>query len=148
MARTISKTITIRQHPDKVAYVVTDMEQLAKYMVGFSRFEPVGDLTNAKGAEYEVYLDIGTIYVGGRVKITEYDPQGRLAWTSIRGTRHSFSLQAEAEAADQTRLEISLRYELAGKLLARLSERLGGTILNRNLEASTEKLRHHLEFEL
>ena len=147
MAHSIFRSIHIRRKPEEVAAVVTRMEELGKYMVGFSRFAPVGKKKNQLGAEYEVYLDVGTIQVGGRVEITDFDSAGRLGWTSRRGTRHSFALKTDPDG-DGSRISISLSYELAGGLLARLSERIGGTILTRNLEASAEKLRHHLEFEL
>lgn len=147
MAYSIARSVHIRRKPAEVAAVVTRMEELGKYLVGFSRFESVGSKRNQIGAEYEVYLDIGTIQVGGRVAITDLDESGRLGWTSKRGTRHSFALKTELDG-DGSRITISLSYELAGRLLARISERIGGTILARNMEASAEKLRHHLEFEL
>lgn len=146
MSHSVTESIMVRRPGPEVVGAFSDLDNLAPLLVGFSKFQPTGSKRAEVGAEYEVFLDVGTIHVGGRVVLTDFAPTGRIAWKSVRGTRHNFTLVLEG-IGDRTQVTTTMEYEFAGGMLARLSERIGSKIIQRNLCASLEKIRHHLEFE-
>lgn len=147
MSYSVTESIEVRRPGPEVVGAFSNLDKLAPLLVGFSKFQPVGDKRAEVGAQYEVFLDVGTIHVGGRVVLTDFAPTGRIAWKSLRGTQHNFTLILEG-IGERTLVTATMEYQFAGGLLARLSERIGSQIIQRNLCASLEKIRHHLEFEV
>lgn len=131
-------SVVVRREPAAVLDFVTDPEQLLPHMTGLGRFR------HHEGEEWDAFLDIGTINVGGRVRI-ETDLDG-LSWRSLRGTRHTFDLVVSPEG-ENSRIDMAMDFRLAGLLVSRVAELLGRGIAQRHLEAAAQQVRHHLEFE-
>ncbi|QNI07245.1 hypothetical protein GAN17_13810 [Mycobacterium kubicae] len=143
MTQTVTVTRIIRCPVDEATDFVTDPHTLIPQVSAFSRCKFVESCDD--GEMWDVFLNSGTIYLGGRVLIPP--PQdGRLTWRSVRGTRHSFEARVEPHRSG-TRLTLTLRYRLAGYVIAQISELIGRGLASRNLEAAAEEIRHHLEFE-
>lgn len=145
MRHTVIDSIHVRRPVAVVAPVVTDPHQLMKLMPGFARFQKVQATNQQDGEEWDVYLEVGTLYVGGRVEITQVSDR-QIRWQSLRGTQHSFELVV-AEKGDGSKITITAQYQFAGWLIGRATERLAVPILHRRLKAALEQMRHHLEFE-
>lgn len=146
MTTRVVRSIHVRRPPDEVAAFVTDPHQVLPVVPGFARFafvdkHSVGATTG--GEEWDVFLEIGTLHVGGRVEVSRPSDH-RLAWESDRGTRHRFALTVEPDG-DASELVMELEYSLSGLLMARISELLAKGIVTRHLEAGLEEIRHHLE---
>jgi len=142
MTQTVSVARRIRRPAEDTSAFITDMHKLVPAVSTFKRCEFIGD--SDEGQVWDVFLQSGTLYLGGRVAAHADDR--RLAWRSMRGTRHRFEALVEDDRRG-SRLILTLSYSLTGLGTARLTELLGRGIVARNLEAAAEEIRHHLEFE-
>ena len=145
MAQRVTRSITVRRRHDDVAAFVTDPHRFLEVVPGFGRFQYVGDGDAAGEEEWDVFLQVGTLHVGGRVLVRR-PSASHLEWHSLRGTSHTFTMTVEP-LAEHARLTMSLTYTLAGGLAARLTEKVAGGIVGRHLEAGLEQVRHELEHE-
>lgn len=143
----MTQTITVARHIrcplQESGAFVTDPRRLFPEVSTFSRCSHVKSRDD--GELWDVFMDSGTIQLGGRVLISP--PRGSLLkWRSVQGTRHTFSALVEPED-DGSRLTLTLTFSATGLGVARLSEWLGRGLVNRNLEAAAEEIRHYLEFD-
>lgn len=143
----MTQTVTVARHIDCPLGVsgefITDPRRMFPEVSTFSRCSFIKSRDD--GELWDVYMNSGTIHLGGRVLITP--PTGSLLkWRAVQGTRHSFSALVEPDG-DGSLLTLTLTFSTTGLGLARLSEWLGRGLAARNLEAAAEEIRHHLEFE-
>jgi len=138
----LTRAITIRRPHREVAGFVTDPHRFLPVIPGFARFTYVGPAAE-DGEEWDVFLDVGTLHVGGRV-VVRHPSVNRLEWSSARGARHSFAMTVEP-IGEHTRLTMTLEYQFPGLLMARITELLGRSIAGRHLDAGLEEVRHLLE---
>jgi carbon monoxide dehydrogenase subunit G len=143
MSQTVVRAITVRRPREEVAAFVTDPHRVLDAIPGFARFSFVGKTDVEGEEEWDVFLEVGTLHIGGRVLVRRPSPS-RLEWRGERGTRHSFSMTVEP-LGEHSRLTMHLEYSFAGLLMARVSEMLGRGIAARHLEAGLEQVRHLLE---
>lgn len=145
MTQRVTRSVTVRRNHEEVAAFVTDPHRVLEVIPGFARFAHVGDGPSAGEELWDVFLDVGTLHVGGRVLVCHPSPH-RLEWRSQRGTAHSFSLAVEP-LGEHSVLTMSLAYSFTGWLSARLSELVARGIAARHLDAGLEQIRHLLEHE-
>ena len=145
MTQRVTRSLTVRRPHDEVAAFVTDPHQVLEVIPGFARFQHVGAGPSPGQEEWDVFLEVGTLHVGGRVLVAHPTPS-RLEWHSRRGTTHAFAMTVEP-MVEHSRLTMTLSYTLAGSLAARLSEVVARGIVARHLEAGLEQIRHLLEHE-
>lgn len=143
----MTQTVTVARHIDcpleTSGGFITDPHALFPQVSTFSRCRFVK--SHDDGELWDVYMDSGTIQLGGRVLITP--PTGSLLkWRAVQGTRHSFAALIEPDG-EGSRLTLTLTFSTTGLGVARLSEWLGRGLVSRNLEAAAEEIRHYLEFE-
>jgi hypothetical protein len=143
VAQTVSVSRHIRRPVDECGAFITDPHKLLSTVSTLSRCRFIESCDD--GELWDVFLDSGTVHLGGRVLIAPADGS-RLHWRSVRGTRHSFEALAEPDG-EGSRLTMSLRFSVTGLGVAWLSEMIGRGLVTRNLEAIAEEVRHHLEFE-
>jgi carbon monoxide dehydrogenase subunit G len=145
VSQRVVRSIRVRRPVDEVAAFVTDPHQVLPVVPGFARFAYVGAAGDGS-EEWDVFLEIGTLHVGGRVEVSRPSPY-HLAWRSGRGTRHRFDLAVEPVDGepDAALVRMELEYALSGLLMARVSELLAKGIVARHLEAGLEEVRHRLE---
>lgn len=144
MATRVSRSVTIRCSHQQVAAFVTDPHQALPVIPGFGRFDFVGPAEDPAEELWDVFLDVGTLHIGGRVVVRKASVN-RLEWRSVRGTRHRFAMNVEP-VGEHARLTMTLEYSFSGLLMARISERLGRGIAGRHLDAGLQQVRHRLEF--
>ena len=93
MGTTVQRSVVVRRPVDEVAAIVTDPRVLLPIIGGLGRFKELA--TDADGfGEWDLFLDIGAVDVGGRVIVERPGPR-KLAWHAIRGTRHQLELTAD-----------------------------------------------------
>lgn len=124
--------------------MATDPRVLLPIIGGLGRFKELA--TDVQGlGEWDLFIDIGSIHVGGRVVVERPEPR-RLTWHAIRGTRHQLALNVDEEG-DNARVTIAMSLQLAGLVLGWVAETLARGIMARHLDAGLQQLRHHAEFE-
>jgi hypothetical protein len=144
MSQQVVRAINIRRPYDEVAAFATDPHCVLEVIPGFARFAYIADVDQPGGEEWDVFLEVGTFHVGGRVLVTRPSAD-RLEWRSLRGTQQQFALVVEP-LGEGARLTMTLRYTLQGLVISRLSELLAKGLVTRHLEAGLQQVRHHLEY--
>ena len=143
----MTQKVTVSRHVrcpvDESSAFVTDPHRLFSKLSTLSRCRFIESRDD--GELWDVFLDSGTVHLGGRVLATSPD-DGRLHWQTVRGTRHTFDAVVEPDGQD-SRLTMTLSFSVAGFGIAWISEMIGRGLVSRNLEAIAEEIRHHLEFE-
>lgn len=142
MTQRISVTRRVRRPVHAVAALITDMHALVPALSTFERFAFIDDTDG--GQLWDVFLESGTIYLGGRVLATT--DGSSLTWRSLRGTRHTFEI-ATRQDGDGSVITLAMTFTLAGIGTAFFTEFIGRGIVSRTLEAAAEQIRHHLEFD-
>jgi carbon monoxide dehydrogenase subunit G len=145
MTQRVSRSIMVRRPHDEVAAFATDPHRVLEVIPGFARFEYVGEGPSPGEELWDVFLEVGTLHIGGRVLVDHPSPH-RLEWQAQRGTSHSFAMTVEP-VGDDTELTMTLTYSFAGWLSARISEMVARGIAARHLDAGLEEIRHLLEHE-
>lgn len=145
MSQSVIRAINIRRPYDEVAAFVTDPHCVLAAIPGLARFAYIGPAPEVLGGEeWDVFLEVGTFDVGGRVVVTK-PSVNRLEWRSLRGTQQHFSMVVEP-LGDSARLTMTLRYALQGLVVSRLSELLAKGLVTRHVEAGLQQVRHQLEY--
>lgn len=140
---TVARSVLVRRSVDAVANVATDPEQVFPVMGAFGKFDLIGETPDGS-QEWDLYVDVGTIHVGGRVLVEP--PAGHvLAWRSRRGTRHSGRIEVSLAEAGAL-VTMSVTVEFAGLLAGWITGLLAQGILARHIDAGLEQLRHHIEY--
>jgi len=143
----MTQTVTVSRHircpVEQSSALVTDPRKLLSQASTLSRCRFVESRDD--GELWDVFVDSGTVHLGGRVLIAPPDGS-RLRWRSVRGTPHSFEALVEPDG-ETSRLTMSLTFSVGGFAIAWISEMIGRGLVARNLEAMAEEIRHHLEFE-
>jgi Polyketide cyclase / dehydrase and lipid transport len=143
MTQTVSVTRHIRRPPAEVGPFVMDSHNLIPAVSALGRCQYIGGADD--GELWDVFLDVATIHLGGRVLVTHPEPL-RLCWRSLRGTRHSFDAVVDADDTG-SKLTLTLTFTSPGFVTRRLSELFGRGVVSSHLQAAAEELRHRLEFE-
>lgn len=144
MSTSVSRSVLIRGPVDVVAKVATDPRIVLPIVGGLGRYKELATDDDGLG-EWDVFLDVGSVHVGGRVVVERPSPR-TLSWHAIRGTRHKLDLTVE-ERGDHARVTIAMSLHLAGFVLGRIAETLARGIMVRHLDAGLQQLRHHVEFQ-
>ncbi len=145
MTTTTTATTIIDRPIAQVERFITDPRKCLPLMSGFGRFRFVEELPEKNHQEWDVFLQVGSLQVGGAVDV-DLNRSRHLQWTSLRGTNHSFDLAVEP-VNGQTLLTMQMTLSLRGLLMSKIAERLARNIMGRHLEAGVQELRHHLEWE-
>ncbi|WP_182347839.1 hypothetical protein [Tomitella gaofuii] len=131
--RPLSASSAVLARPDEVMAVIADLGRTA-------RVEDAGD-----GAEqWEVFILLGTMYVGGRVRIGQAG-DGVLAWHSESGFHHHARFEAVADG-DLSAIRLHFDFRIDGVFTGWLAARLVHGYIGRFADAVLESLRHRIEF--
>lgn len=139
-----TRSIRIRGDFDEIAKAATDPDVVFPIMGGFGRFELIERYSDGT-QEWDLYLDVGSIHVGGRVAV-DAPADDTLTWRSIRGTHHSARLEVSPDG-DGALVAMTITVELAGRLVVGwVAQFLADGILGRHIEAGLQQLRHRIEY--
>lgn len=142
---TVTRSVLVRRPVADVAQVALDPDAALPMIGAFGRFDPIARHPDGS-QEWDLYLRVGTIHVGGRVLVEPPDEAG-LTWSSTRGTRHHARIEVAPDSAG-ARVAMSVTAEFAGMVTGWLTGVFANGILGRHMEAGLQQLRHHLEYEL
>jgi hypothetical protein len=140
---TTSRSVLVRRPVEEVAKSATDPGVVLPALGALGRVSCL-DRHPDGTQEWDLFVIVGTIHVGGRVLI-ENPSWDRMAWRSLRGKRHTARVDV-APADDGATITMSVTTEFAGALSGPLTGLLAGPILGRYLEATLEQLRHRIEY--
>ena len=143
MVTTATESVVVRRPLEEVAKVATDPGVLLPLVAGLGRFDFIERSPDGT-EEWDMFLDIGAVHVGGRVHVVSSPPT--LSWQSVRGTRHSMKVEV-TEHPEGAEVTMAMTVRLGGLVLGRVAEILAKSIAGRHLVAGLEQLRHHLEFD-
>src|SRR4029077_11220402 len=104
--------------------------------------EALGKRTGGVGDRFRVVLQVGSIEVGGRVRIDQLEPRRRIGWVSETGFRHRGRWTLKPVHGG-TEVTLAMEFELEGPA-AWLVERFAGRIVERNLRATLLSLKNRL----
>lgn len=139
----VTRAVSVRRPVDEVTKVATDPAVVFPIMGGFGRFDFITRRPDGS-EEWDLYLNVGTILVGGRVLVAP--PDGTvLAWQSLRGTSQSARIEVSpAEGGARVAMEMTVQF--AGRITGWFTGELARGILARNMEAGLQQLRHEIEY--
>lgn len=131
---TVRRSVLINRDPAAVFAVLSDVDLYPTFLRGFSRWEQVGDGPIGEGACFRVLMHVGSIDVGGVVRIVTWDEPTTIAWRSERGIDNRGRWLIEPQAGG-SRLTFEVSFELEGPVRW-LVERVTGRIVDRNVQAT------------
>ena len=132
--------------PADVAFgYVADYRNVSQWLVGLSRFTPVGGRDAGLGAVFDATVQVG-VTLSARVRVDEFVPGRRMGFASTRGLTVSSRWDFEPLSATRTRITARLVYRLpfgpAGFALGRVIEpfvQQSLAVSSRQLTASMER---------
>lgn len=123
---------------------VSDPSCYAQFMEGV-RFAPVeGEPTTGPRARFNVWMQVGSAEIGGLIEVTEWDPPGELAWTSISGLEQRGRWRVRA-ADDGSWVWWRLSYQAPGGILALISDRVARPQVRGHMRRSLAGLKRFIE---
>ncbi|GAA4815250.1 SRPBCC family protein [Tomitella cavernea] len=131
--RPLPATEAVLACPDEVMAVIADLGRTAR----------VED-TGGDAEHWEVFILLGTMYVGGRVRIEEAG-DGVLAWHSESGFHHRARFEAVADG-DDTLIRLHVDFRIDGVFTGWLAATLVQGYIGRFADAVLESLRHRIEY--
>lgn len=141
--RTITRSVTVHRPLDEVRAVVCRTEDVMAVIGEFGRTSQVE--VHGDGSQvWEVFIVIGTMYVGGRVQV-EPPGESELDWQSISGISNHARLEATADG-DGTRITSTVGFHLEGMLAGVTASWLLRSVIGRYADAVLERLRHRIEY--
>lgn len=139
----VKRSVLVRRPITEVAKRATDPDVVLPIIGGFGRFDRIARNPD-ESQEWDLYLEVGTIHVGGRVLVEP--PSGyTMVWTSQRGTKHNARIEVAA-VEDGALVTMSISVQFAGLVAGWATGLLANGILGRHIEAGLEQLRHHIEY--
>lgn len=124
-------------------YIVDPARHL-NFMDGMTKWEIEGARRNGLGARFSMRMRIGSVEMGGRIEIVEFDPPCDLAWTSITGIDHRGRWRLRTVTGRTTHVELRVTYHAIG-ILAHLADLVASLIVRRHLRRSVDALKQQLE---
>ena len=139
----VKRSVLVRRPVTDVAKRATDPDVVLPIIGGFGRFDRIAKNPD-ESQEWDLYLQVGTIHVGGRVLVEP--PSGHtLTWNSRRGTQHNGRIEVAA-VEDGALVTMSISVQFAGMVAGWMTGLLANGILARHIDAGLEQLRHHIEY--
>jgi uncharacterized membrane protein len=125
-------------------YIVDPARHL-KFMDGMTRWEVEGSKRVGHGARVAVRMRVGSVELGGRIEIVEFDPPCDMAWTSVAGVDHRGRWRLRPTDGDRTRVELRMIYHAPGGILSYLVDLAAAPVLKRHLQRSLTALKQQVE---
>jgi uncharacterized membrane protein len=117
---------------------VTDYRTATKYSKDLKKWEPVTEVTDDVGAQFDASLQLGPKAFESRVEVDSRNDPEAFGFSSISGFQHAGRYTFAAKGDGQTEVTFVFDYTLpggmAGRLLARTTEPLLKASLNNNLK--------------
>lgn len=132
--------------PTDVAFAhIDDYRNVPDWMFGITRFDPVGDLVQGLGAQYDTAMQIGPTALESTVEITEWERDRIITLSSVEGFGNRSSWRFTPVGADRTELSVDFGYELPGGLAGRVLGKLIEPVVVAAIRQTEANLRGRIE---
>ena len=142
--KTIRRTISIESDPQTVFDVIGDPTRYSDFLVGITRWESRSRKRRGVGARYRVLMRVGSIDVGGLIRVERWEEPDLIAWTWEEGVHQEGRWELK-EIDDGTEVAFEIGFDLSGGPVGSLVEHLAGRIVGRNMWASLLAARRLIE---
>lgn len=123
---------------------VSDYRNATKYSRDLTRWEPVTEVTDDVGAQFDVGLQLGPKTFESRVEVdSRADPEA-FGFSSISGFQHS-GRYTFARAGEGTEVTFDFDYTLPGAMAGRLLARTAEPLLKQSLANNLKTLKKQIE---
>jgi polyketide cyclase/dehydrase/lipid transport protein len=124
---------------------IVDPARHLEFMDGMTRWEIDGAHPIALGTCIAMRIRIGSVELGGRIVIVEFDPPGDMAWTSITGVEHRGRWRLRRCDGGRTQVELRVTYHAPGGILGYIPALVAAPIVKHHLQHSLTALTQQLE---
>jgi uncharacterized membrane protein len=132
--------------PLDVAFAyLDDYRNATDWMFGLASFTPTGEPEHGLGAVYHGTFQIKAVKLSSTIRITEWEPNARIAFQSISGFRNWSTWRFSAPTPTRTQVDVTFSYELPGGLAGRALGKALEPIVAISLRHSDEALRRAIE---
>ncbi|MGZ5309211.1 MAG: SRPBCC family protein [Solirubrobacterales bacterium] len=144
----INESTRVDASAEEVWNFLADFTNYPGFMVGLTRWEPVGERTSGFGARFRLLIHVGAADVGGLIEVVEWHQPTDIAFTSVTGIDQRGRWRIREGRDNTTRVEFRWAYGVAGGGIGGIvAERLAAPTLRRNLRRSLSRLKLALEGE-
>jgi uncharacterized membrane protein len=140
----ITIDMTINAPVSTVFAYVDDYRNTTKYMKDLVKWQPTGQVTHGKGAQFDVGMKAGPTTLTSVVDITTWTENKTIAWHSHEGFKQ-IGKWAFAAKGNATSVTFDMEYEFGGGIAGKLLGRAAEPIVRGNLQRSVETLKLHTE---
>ena len=119
-------------------------ERHRQFMDGMTRWEVEGKRVE-NGARIGMRMRIGSVELGSRIEIVEFDPPCDMAWTSVAGVDHRGRWRLRPSGRDGTRVELRVIYHVPGGILSYLVDLVAAPVVKGQLRRSLTALKQQAE---
>ncbi|HSP38004.1 MAG TPA: SRPBCC family protein [Frankiaceae bacterium] len=124
---------------------VADYRTAIKYSHDLKKWEPVTDVTDDIGAQFDVTLQLGPKAFDSRVEVNSRTDPEQFGWSSISGFQHSGKYTFSAAAEGRTDVTFEFDYTLPGGMAGRLLGRTFDPMLKASLGHNLKTLKKQVE---
>ena len=144
--REITQKIRIDREPKDVFALISDPDRYPEFFSGLTRWSLLTDKPGFD-ARYRVLMKVGSIEAGGIVRVTYWHEPTAIKWESEQGIHQRGKWRLREADGGGTDVSLTIGFDLSGRSVGRLVERITGRIVARNLWASLLAARRILEAE-
>ena len=142
--REITQHIKIDREPKDVFALISDPDRYPEFFSGLTKWSLLTDKPGFD-ARYRVLMKVGSIEAGGVVRVTYWHEPTAIKWTSERGIHQYGKWRLRPSDDGGTDVSLTIGFDLSGRSVGRLVERITGRTVARNLWASLLGARRLLE---
>jgi uncharacterized membrane protein len=124
---------------------IVDPDCYLAFMDGLTTWEVEGSKRGGLGARFSMRMRIGSVELGGRIEIVEFDPPADMAWTSVTGIEQRGRWRLRPGDEGRTHVELRVTYHAPGGLMAFVADLVAAPIVKRHFQRSLDALKHQVE---
>ena len=124
---------------------IVDPDRLIEFMDGMTRWEAEGTKRTGLGARFAMRMRVGSVELGGRVEIVEFDPPCDMAWTSITGIDHRGRWRLRLGNDGRTNVELRVTYHAPSGFVGPIADIVAWPIVRGHLQRSLQELARRVE---
>ena len=144
----IEEHIEVSAPGEVVWRMISDPARVLHFMVGFTRWEVMGEQREGLGARYRMLMRVGSAEVGGLVEVVEFTPLCDMAWTSVTGLDQRARWRLRDRPHGRTMVSFRISYGVAGAGVGGwIAEHVAAPAVRANLRRSLQQLKRQVEQE-
>lgn len=127
---------------------IVDPRRHREFMDGMTQWQlegAKGAQRSRLGARIAMRMRIGSVELGGRIEIVEFDAPCDMAWTSVTGVEHRGRWRLRGGDDGHTRVELRVTYHAPGGIMGYLADLVAAPIVKGHLQRSLTALKRQLE---